>query len=293
MNVLVTSAGSTNGVNIIKALDKKVRITAVDCDELAAGLYMSDAWFVVPKSTDDKYIEVLTEIVLKDKIDVIFPAHSNEIKKLINSNLSNLLVISPIKAYEITENKIMCKAFLNNIDIPTPKQYYDKFPMIVKPIVGTGSKNTVKVNDKKELDFYLKKDMFYEEFIEGVEYTVIGISDFDKKMVCALPTIRLKTRGGMAVRSMSEDNPELVSIVKKVAENMKLAGVWNMQCIRKNNKYYFIDINNRFPAGSMPLATASGMNIPLILINILSGNKVTPNLVYDKTMLRYYESIIL
>ncbi|MCK9370828.1 ATP-grasp domain-containing protein [Candidatus Dojkabacteria bacterium] len=292
-NVLITSAGSTNGVNIIKAL-KGHRIIAVDCEELSAGLYMSDVWFVVPKATDPRYKEVMIDICRREQIDIIFPSFSEEIKVLNGiEELNNKLVISPRKVYEITENKILCKAFLRNLNILTPTQYPTHFPMIVKPITGTGSKNTVKVNDQRELDFYLGKDMFYEEFVEGVEYTVDGVSDFDGKMVCALPRIRLEKKGGLATKCVTEKNDELYKVCQKIVEKMKLVGVWNIQCIKKDGKYYFIDINNRFPSGGMPLATASGMNIPEILINILKGITPSVNLTYGKTMLRYYDSIIL
>lgn len=293
MNVLVTSAGSTNGVNIIKAL-KGYRVIAVDCDELSAGLYMSDVWFVVPRATDPRYKDVMIDICRREQIDIIFPSFSEEIRILNGiEELNNKLVVSPRKIYEITENKILCKAFLRNLDIPTPTQYPNHFPMIVKPIVGTGSKNTVKVNSQEELNFYLKKDMFYEEFIEGIEYTVDGVSDFNGKMVCCLPRIRIEKKGGLATKCITEKNQELEGIVKKIVEKMKLVGVWNVQCIKRDGLYYFIDINNRFPSGGMPLATASGMNIPEILMNILKGRKVTPTLVYGKTMIRYWDSVIL
>ncbi len=293
MNVLITSAGSTNGVNIIKAL-KGHRIIAVDCDELSAGLYMSDVWFVVPKATDPRYKEVMIDICRREQIDIIFPSFSEEIKVLNGiEELNNKLVISPRKVYELTENKILCKAFIRNLHLLTPEQYPKEYPMIVKPIVGTGSKDIHIVNTPEELNFYLKKDMFYEEFIEGVEYTVDGVSDFDGKVVCCLPRIRLEKKGGLATKCETEFNPTLVGLTRVIAEKMKLVGVWNIQCIKRDGLYYFIDINNRFPSGGMPLATASGMNIPEILINILKGIKVTPNLEYGKTMIRFYDSIIL
>lgn len=291
-NVLVTSAGSTNGVNIIKAL-KGHRVVAADCNEMSAGLYMSDVFFIVPKATDENFISVIREIVRNQEIDIILPSHSEEIKAFIQSDLSNKLVLSPLDVYQVTENKILCRAFLSNIGVLIPKQYPQTFPVIVKPIIGTGSKGTVKVNTPEELNFYYKKDMFYEEFIDGVEYTIDGVSNFNGKMVCCLPRIRLEKKGGLATKCITEKNEELEKLAKKIAEEMKLVGVWNLQCIKKNGKYYFIDINNRFPSGGMPLATASGMNIPLILLDILKGKEVTPTLVYGKTMLRYYDSIIL
>jgi biotin carboxylase len=85
----------------------------------------------------------------------------------------------------------------------------------------------------------------------------------------------------------------LVSKVKKIAEKMKLVGVWNIQCIKQGHKYYFIDINNRFPSGSMPLAVACGMNIPEILIDILKGNKSIVELKYKVIGIRFYDTLFI
>jgi carbamoyl-phosphate synthase large subunit len=294
MNVLITSAGSTNGVNIIRALKGWVNIIATDCSEMSAGLYMSDVWFITPKSTEDRFISVIKDICDREKIDIIFPSHSEEIRKFIDEpELVNRMVISPKKVYDITENKVLCNAFIRNLGLLTPKEYTKEFPVIIKPIKGTGSRNVFKANNSKEFEVYYGKDMFYEEFIDGVEYTVDGVSDFNGKMVCALPRIRLEKRGGLATKCITEKNYELVDMVRKIVEGIGLVGVWNVQCIKRGNEYYFIDVNNRFPSGGMPLATASGMNIPLILMDILKGAKPTVNLIYGKRMLRYYDAVII
>jgi len=294
MNVLVTSAGSTNGVNIIRALEGKVRIIATDCNELSVGLYMSDVWFITPKATEDRFINVIKDICFRERIDIIFPSHSEEIRRFIDEPvLSNKIVISDKKVFDITMNKVLCGAFIRNLGLLTPKQYCREFPVIVKPVIGTGSKNVSVAHNQKELDFYDGRDMFFEEFIGGIEYTVDGVSDFKGKMVCALPRVRLEKRGGLATKCVTEKNDILVGMVKKIVEGLKLVGVWNVQCIKRGEDYYFIDVNNRFPSGGMPLATASGMNMPLILIDILHGIKPKVELVYGKTMLRFWDSIIL
>jgi len=294
MNVLITSAGGTNGVNIINALNGLARIIAVDTEELSAGLYMSDVWFIVPRADNNRFIPVIKDICLREKIDIIFPGHSADIRAFIdNPELSNKMVMSPKQVYDITENKIFCRAFLSNIGIKIPEQYPKDFPVIVKPIIGTGSKNVSRADNKKELDFYYGKDMFYEKFIEGVEYTIDGVSDFNGKMVCALPRIRLEKRGGLATKCVTEKNSELVKFVKRIVEKIGIVGVWNVQCIKTNGDYYFIDVNNRFPSGGMPLDIASGMNTPLILMDILKGIKPIVNIEYGKTMIRYYSAVIL
>jgi biotin carboxylase len=72
-----------------------------------------------------------------------------------------------------------------------------------------------------------------------------------------------------------------------------IVGAFNMQCIEKGGEYYFIDINVRFPSGGLPLDVASGMNTPDIIIKLLNGENPKPTLLYGKTMLRYWDSLII
>ena len=88
-------------------------------------------------------------------------------------------------------DKILQKDTLKSV-IQTPKVYYkyegnlferNDFPLIVKPVDGTGTSLTYKVNDISELKHSIKKITEYgseysgyiiEEFIEGREYYVDG-----------------------------------------------------------------------------------------------------------------------
>ena len=103
MNICITSAGSINGVNVIKALQKeiewqkewgkniskeyriKLNLVAVDADKLGAGLYMVDRDYVVPKADNKKFIPELLKICKKEKIDVLLPILSYEIPVIIKN----------------------------------------------------------------------------------------------------------------------------------------------------------------------------------------------------------------
>lgn len=300
MKVLVSSAGCVNGVNVIKALKEKYEIVACDADKLSAGLYLADKHYVIAPFTDEyNYIGDLGEIACaKEDIDIIIPTHSGELPVLalnreyfIRRGLKMLL--SSYEVYELTENKVKCNAYLESIGIHIPKQYPKEFPVMVKPIIGSGSKNTNIANNKEELKVFCKKDMFYEEKIDGTEYTIDGISDGQMKMICALPRIRIEKKGGLATKSTTINEPRLVDLAKFIVESMGVVGAFNIQCIERDNKYYVIDVNIRFPSGGLPLDVASGMNTPEMMIDLLQGKKVNPKLVYGKTMLRYLESLII
>ena len=82
ITVMITSAGVATAGNIISAFksqtEKNIKIVAVDINPLAAGLYLSDSYYIVPRSTNEKYIPTILDICGKEKVDLILPLHSSE-----------------------------------------------------------------------------------------------------------------------------------------------------------------------------------------------------------------------
>lgn len=285
MNILVASAGSINGINVIKAL--KGDVVACDSHDLAAGLYLARKHYIVDGIDD------IIKVCKKEKIDIVIPVHSKElplfaINKSKFDTIGVKMCISSPEIYALTENKIKCNEILKKIvKIPGNRKY----PLIIKPIYGAGSRGMRIANNSKELT--MNEGEFVQEYVEGKEWTIDGVSDLNGKMICALPRIRLEKTGGLATKAQTHNNKKLVALAKKIAETIGMVGAWNVQCIQKGKEYYFIDVNNRFPSGGTPLDVASGMNTPQIIIDLLAGKKVKPKLVYGKTMVRYYDAIIL
>lgn len=317
MKILITSCGSTNGINVIKALQKeidwqkewklneiKLELIGVDADKLASGFHFVKRGYVVPKASNRKFIPELLRICIKEKVRILFPILSYEIPVIIRNRkkfdkLGVKMAVSDYKTYKLTENKIETNKFFDRIGIPYPKET-NKFPLIIKPIKDTsGSKNVHKVENDIELKFYKYKcpDSFTQEFVKGQEYTIDGLCDLNGEMVYALPRKRLEVRDGMAVKSITEYNEKLIEYTRKIVEGLGLVGAFNIQCI-KNSKIYFIEVNNRFGSGGLPLMVGANLNIPMDIIRMLLNKKI-PEFrykrfwIYDKIkMSRYQDAII-
>jgi len=313
IKVLITSAGSTNGVNVIKALKEqkeiKLSLIAADMNPLAAGFYMANKHYVIPEANAPDFIPNILKICKKEKIKIIIPTFSYELpffaknKKLLEKE-GIKMAISEYKTLLITENKIKTYEYFKKWKIPFPKVYTEKeikkkkvkFPVIIRPIEESGSKGVTKVVNWKELYFFKNyiKNSFIQEFVEGEEYTIDGLNDLKGRMVAASPRIRLEIKGGLAVKSITVNCPEMVKLTKKIVEGFKIKGPFNIQCIKKGKEIKFIEVNSRFPSGGLPLTVKAGLNIPLILIKLLLGKKIKkikikPNIV----MTRYWDAIIL
>jgi carbamoyl-phosphate synthase large subunit len=302
-NILLTAIGSTNGINVLKALKgKRYKIVSGDSDILSAGLYMTKRKYIFPKSSEDAFLPALMQVCKHEKINVIIPTYSKDIMVLAGfvesfRDLGLNMCLSKPETYLITENKVVCSSTLKKLEIDTPKIYKKnvKFPAIIKPISESGSKGVYKLENEKDLEYHKDKpNTFISEFIEGQEYTIDGISDLNGKVIAVLPRERIKTYGGLAVKSKTVKDKELSDMARKIAEALEMVGAWNIQVIKNKKRISVIDINNRFPCGGMPLDVASGMNTAEMTVRLALGEKVKkPKLTYGKTQLRYWESITI
>lgn len=313
IKILITSAGSTNGINVIKALREQKELplffVVVDINPLAAGFYMADKYYVVPRANSSDFISTILKICRKEKIKIIIPTFSYELpffaknKKVLEKE-GIRVAISDYGTSLATEDKIKTNEYFRKWGVPFPKIYTEedikqkkvKFPIIVKPVKASGSKGIFKVNNWKELEFFRNyiKENIIQKYAKGDEYTIDGVCDLDGKMIAASPRVRLETKGGLAIKSITQRDFLMEDFTKKIVEGFKIVGSFNVQCFKYKNDLKFIEINSRFPSGGLPLTVKAGLNIPLILIKLLLGKKIKkPKIKSGLVMTRYWDSIIL
>ena len=73
MNILFCSAGRRVELlkNFRKSMDSNDRIIAADLSNLAPALYVADAFYLVPRIDDPSYLDRITDICVKEKIDAV------------------------------------------------------------------------------------------------------------------------------------------------------------------------------------------------------------------------------
>ena len=292
VNILITSAGVATAGNVISALrvqkDYQIKIVAVDMDNYAFGLYLADKKYVTPKITDPNFLKTIIDICKKEEINIIFPLLSKENllfsknKRLFEKNNIRMAVCDE-KTVELFEDKEKSVEFFKKNSIPCPKIYSKetvknaKFPLFIKPLHGSSSKNTYKIEDKDDLEYALKKvdKPVIQEFLEGQEYTVDVLADNDSEVIVAVPRMRLNVKDGKCMKGKTEKNEKIIHYVKDIVKKGKIIGPANIQCIIVKDKPVFIEVNTRFAAGGLPLAVYAGANIPLLLIKLLLKEKIT------------------
>lgn len=311
INVLVTSAGVATAVNVISALrlSKKYqfKIVAIDASKYASGLYLADKYYLVPTINNPYYFEKIVDICKKECIDIIFPLFSKEIsifaeKAKFLKELNFKLLLPEPKIVEICDNKVKFYQFLENYGFCFPKLIKKpidnnqvKFPLFMKPIKGSSTKNSFKIENPIELNYFLYKypDNLIQEFIEGKEYTIDCLA-IEGRTIAAIPRIRLNVKDGKTIVGKTIKHLKIIELSEELIKNLKFHGPCNIQIIENNfGDCFIIEMNPRLAAGGLPLSVRSGVNIPELIVDYLMGNQIQPikDFQDNLVMIRFFNEI--
>lgn len=311
VKVLITSAGSINGINVIKALrhQKELRLSLLtaDANPLNPSRYLADKFYRLPLATERTFIPSLLRICRREGVRLIIPTHSAEIiemskhkETLEKSGLR--MAIPSSSVFDITWNKIKTATFFKEHDIPQPKTYTERelkrkrarLPLFIKKVSGSGTQEASRLDSWEDVKYHQRriKENIIQQYIGGTEYTIDALGDLQGKMVAASPRVRLEIKGGLATKSITVANPKLVRYTKYIIETLGIVGPVCIQCKIEKRRPYFIDVNTRFPSGGLPLAVAAGFNIPLLVVKMLLGKplgKIT--IKRNLVMIRYWDAL--
>jgi len=312
INVLVTSAGVMSGVNVIKSLrlqkELEVYIVATDVDRYAPGLYLADIHYLSPPiKKEGEYLEFLFKIIKNHNISVLYPCYSKEIVIISEhrddfEEIGTNVLVPPVDVINICNDKLRISQFVNLLGIPVPKIIDNPskkdLPLFSKRLRGSssmGAKLVVDVYHLQRLIFSNEKRM-YQEYINGMEYTVDTLCDRNSNVLIAVPRKRLATKSGQTVKGVTVNNELINEYVTKICKEVGLIGVCNIQFMERKNKYYFIEINPRYAAGGLMLTVKAGANLPFLALKMMKGISINKKDLIHKEgvmMTRYWEEIII
>lgn len=318
--ILVTSIGKR--VQLIKHLSKSFNIVGVDAGDLNPCRYFVDKFYKIHKASDINYISNLLKICEDENVRIIIPLYEGEFSKL-NDNkslfekINTKIMLSSEKIIEICKDKYKTFEYFTSEGIKTPKVYSkveieniietmdtDKLPLFIKPRDGMGSSNTFRINSIKELEFFKDyvKDGIIQECIEGTEYTVDVLIDFNGKPVYIIPRERIEVRCGEVVKSRTVRDDVLINETIKVIyslnklqdeKNNAAVGPLTIQFFKTDKHIYLLEINPRF-GGGVPLSFACGADYGSAIAHMINNEKISfANNYSCKVMLRFDDAIYI
>lgn len=306
INILILSAGRrVELVNCFKAardrLKIKGKVIAVDISSTAPALYFADKHFLIPRISADDYISSLISVCNENNVSLIVPTIDTELEKLaehkaeIEKATKARVLVSSLEAVAICCDKFKTAHFFEENGFGYPKVITQKdvkegnykFPLFIKPLNGSSSINAFKVNNQKELDFFLEyvKEPILQECIKGKEYTIDCFSDFNKNIITVVPRLRIATRSGEVLKGKIEKNYTIIKDVKRLVTALGFIGQTTVQCfLCDDGSIKYIEINPRFGGGA-PMSIMAGADSCEKLYRLLNCEKLDYNENYEDNLL--------
>lgn len=312
-NILILSAGRR--VELVKCfknaanrLKIKSKIVAVDLSDTAPAIYFADKHYRIPRIGTPDYLSTLIKICNEEDIKLIVPTIDTELlvlakeKNNIEKQTNAKVLISELDVISICRDKIKSQKFFEDHGFGVPKLYSDseiekgelKYPLFIKPLDGSSSINTFKIENQSELEFFYKyiQKPIVQEFIEGTEYTVDAFLDFQGNPITIVPRIRIATRSGEIAKGMIVRDEEIIQDVYRLLQELRPIGHVTIQCMKTDCGIKYIEINPRFGGGA-PMSILSGADSCEKLYRLLDGERLEfQNDFQEKNLFLRFDSTI-
>lgn len=314
MNILILSAGTRN--KIVQYFKKTVgetgRVIATDMSPIAPAVYDADAFYIVPRMTEEGYIDVIFDICKKEKIDGVLSLIDPELSLL----AEHVLEFKEMGVTVIGSSYDLCERCLDKWDMFTwlsehgyhcAKSYMDKeqfyhdvelglitYPVFVKPAKGSASIAISKVYDKETVEhlFAHADGLMIQEFLNGQEIGADCYIDMVSGEVVSIFTKKkLVMRAGETDKAISFKDEKLFALIEKFIIDSGFRGQIDIDIFDVDGKYYISEVNPRF-GGGYPHAFECGCDHMSMICNNLSGvanQKQIGNYDDDIYMMKYNE----
>ena len=287
--VLFTCAGQR--VDIVTAFARAGATTvAADLNPLAPALYKADGFVIPPRVEEDGYVPRLARAVAEHDVDLVVPLTDLDMTLLAErqTELGALVLLPEADVVERTNDKYLTHLLLEEHGIGSPAAWLPaelpadlRFPVIVKPRRGFGSRNIFPAHDRAELDFFLARapaESFVQALCGGEEFSIDVFSDLEGRCLNAIPRTMIESKGGESIKGMTTRDEELIELGRQVAETVGVKGPATIQCFRSAaGRCEVTDVNLRF-GGAFPLPLAAGSRYPALALALARGEQPKPQI---------------
>lgn len=194
-------------------------------------------------------------------------------------------------AYHISMDKKRSKAYFKSIDIPMPLDNPSSPPYFIKPPCESSSVGTAIIYDDSGL-VGLDPSMLIEEYVEGDVISLEVIGDGEHFEVVKETKIHIDGTYDCHMVTPIERYPAFREITYKLAKNLNLKGIMDVEAIDSNRGLKVLEIDARFPSQTPTVVYhASGVNlIELLLQSFTEG--IRENGVLQKKNHCIYEHLL-
>ena len=317
MNILLLSVGTRNKIvqYFKKEFNEIGRVIATDKSDLAPALYEADKFYIVPKITDNSYVDIIIDICKKECINAVLSLIDPELSLLAKNknrfdNVGVTIIGSSFELCDLCLNKWAMYKWLSSHGYNCAKSYIDKssffedvdkgvikYPVFVKPIYGSASVSISKVNDRETIDMLFSHDdgLMIQEYLDGQEIGAdVYIDMISKEVVSIFTKKKILMRAGETDKAVSFKNNNLFNLIESFVKEIGFTGQIDIDIFEINGRYYISEVNPRF-GGGYPHAFECGCNHIKLIRNNLLGIKNRPSIgkyESDIFMMKYNEILV-
>ena len=273
-NVLVFPCGTEIANEVINALKhhKYFKTVFASSEKGSYCDFRGKSVHMLPYASDETFLPRLQELIGREGIDFIVPAHDDVAYALsrLQESITARVIGQSAEVNEIVRFKDRTyRHFRGKLPLADvyEKEEEIHFPIFVKPKRGQGSQNSFAIHTpvaweafKKE---YPAEEFVWMELLTGEEYTIDCFSHHGELLYAGART-RDKTTRGISVASSLVTDESLVDAFEKhartISEELQLHGIWFFQMKKDTHgELKLLEIGPRV-SGTMMLNRARGVN---------------------------------
>ena len=293
INILVLSCGTRNKVvqYFRKALDGMGIVVCTDCSNLAPALYEADKHYIVPRMTEQGYVDVILDICKNERITGVLSLIDPELSLLADNKekfakIGTMVIGSSYELCEMSLDKMEMYQWLSNHEYKCAKSYKNKeefyrdvesgaitYPVFVKPAKGSASIAISKVYDKETLELLVAHSdgLMIQEFLNGQEIGAdVYIDMLSGEIVSVFTKKKLIMRAGETDKAVSFKDDKLFALIERFVKEAGYRGQIDIDIFEVNGEYYISEVNPRF-GGGYPHAYECGCDHMTLIVNNLAG----------------------
>ena len=267
------------------------KIIATDLSHESAAMQIADVGYVVPAARKLQYIPKLEDLVREHNVGLLVPLTDVDLRPLSRhrdgfAKLGCSVMIGPEPTIQICRDKKRFSQHITRGGLPAIRTFSlgqfrrsPFYPCFTKPLRGSGGHGASIIHSGRELRkqvHFFGDQLLVQDYVPGREYTIDVYRTREGEIKSIVPRQRLLVRSGEVEQGVTIHDEELIASTRKLVGLLDgLWGVFCLQCRRPDGKEpFFFELNPRFGGGVL-LSIDAGANLPLYLIQEVTGREIT------------------
>ena len=247
--LLITGVGGGGvGSQLLKTLRLSTldyQIVGTDVSPKSKGLMEVDKPYLLPRATDEAYIETLLRICQREGVKAVFPGSEPELLKLsehreVIADAGIFMPIQPRSVLEVCSDKDATMKFLAAQGFAVPKsvmvsqaadlEKVDFYPAVLKPSTGAGGSAGVMIaqspQELQALGSYMLNDyegFLAQEYVGDIhsEYTIGVLTSMDAELINSVAIKRIINAGlGNRIRVKNRTNRKELGAILAISSGL-------------------------------------------------------------------------